>query len=61
MSGKYDPTYIYIVSQEALSLVKEIFTNTQKFAEYFVLKESYIDKFIKHSKYARIKSTLVRS
>lgn len=38
MAGKYDSSYVYIISQEALEFVKNIFANTPKFAEYFVVK-----------------------
>ena len=38
MAGKYDTSYIYIVSQEVLEFLKEVFGNMEKFAEYFVRK-----------------------
>ena len=38
MDGKYDSSYVYILSQEILEIVKEIFEKTPKFAEYFVRK-----------------------
>ena len=38
MAGKYDTSYIYIVNQEVLDFVKEVFQEMEKFAEYFVRK-----------------------
>ena len=32
MAGKYDSSYIYVVSAEVLSILKEVFRQTQKFA-----------------------------
>lgn len=38
MAGKYDTSYIYIVSGEVLEFLKEVFNEMPKFAEYFVKK-----------------------
>jgi hypothetical protein len=61
MAGKYDTSYIYIVSGEVLEFLKETFAEMEKFAEYFVKKEKFIEKIVRSNKYAKIKNYLVRS
>ena len=61
MAGKFDPSYIYVVSMEVLEILKEVFKNTQKFAEVFVLREKFIVNLCRHPKYQRIRSLPVRS
>ena len=61
MAGKYDSSYIYVLSQEAIEIVKDVFEQTPKFAEYFVRKEKFIQKLCGDSRYKRIASMLARS
>ena len=61
MAGKYDTSYIYIVSQEVLDFLKEVFAGMEKFAQYFVRKEKFAEKVVKHKKYGRLREKEVRS
>ena len=55
MAGKYDTSYIYIVSQEVLEFLKEVFDSMEKFAEFFVRKEKFVEKITKNKKYGRLR------
>lgn len=61
LAGKYDSSYVYIISQEVLEIVKEIFDKTPKYAEYFVLKEKFLQNICQDPRYKRIQSMNVRS
>lgn len=32
MAGKFDSSYVYVVSAEVLEIIKDVFSQTQKFA-----------------------------
>ena len=55
MAGKYDTSYIYIVSQEVLEFLKEVFDSMEKFAEFFVRKEKFVENIAKNKKYGRLR------
>ncbi len=38
LAGKYDPSYVFILGNEPLDIIKQTFNSMQKFAEYFVPK-----------------------
>lgn len=61
MSGSYDSSYIYVVSQEVLDTIKVVFESMQKFAEFFVKKEKFVEKFCAHSKYRALRNMKVRT
>lgn len=61
LTGKYDSSYVYVVSQEVLEIVKDIFKNTPKFAEYFVLKDKFLQNICNDPRYKKIQSMWVRS
>lgn len=61
LAGKYDSSYVYILSQEILEIVKEIFEKTPKFAEYFVLRDKFLQNICKDHRYKRIQGMNVRS
>jgi hypothetical protein len=43
-----------------VAIVKECFAQLQKFAEYFVLKEAFLDKIYKHPNYTSIRNLKTR-
>lgn len=61
MAGKYDSSYVYILSQEILEIVKEIFEKTPKFAQYFVRKEKFLQNICKDGRYKKLQGMGVRS
>jgi hypothetical protein len=61
MAGKYDSSYVYVLSQEILEIVKEIFQKTPKFAEYFVRKDKFLQNICKDARYKKIQGMNVRS
>lgn len=60
LAGRYDVSYVFVVSQSVVAIVKECFQQLQKFAEYFVLKEAFLDKIYKHPQYTNIRNLKVR-
>lgn len=61
MAGKFDTSYIYIVSGEVLDFIKDVFGQMEKFAEYFVRKEKFVEKVCKNPKFKKLKTVNVRS
>ena len=61
MAGKYDSSYIYVLSQEAIEIIKDIFDKMPKFAEFFVVKEKFLQKICADPRYNKIRNMLVRS
>jgi len=61
LTGKYDSSYIYVVSQEAIEIVKDVFEKAPKFAEYFVAKEKFLQSLCRDPRYKKIQSMWVRT
>ena len=61
MAGKYDSSYIYVLSQEAIEMMKDVFDKTPKFAEYFVVKDKFLQKLCSDPRYQKIRNMPVRS
>jgi hypothetical protein len=61
LAGKYDSSYVYVLSQEALEIIKDVFQKMPKFAEYFVSKEKFLQKLCSDSRYKKIQDMNVRS
>lgn len=49
------------MSQEAIEFIKEVFDQTSKFAEYFVLKDRLLQNISKDPRYRKVQSMLVRT
>lgn len=60
LAGRYDVSYVFVVSMSVVAIVKECFAELQKFAEYFVLRDALLDRIYKHPRYIDICNLKVR-